>query len=104
GIRDFHVTGVQTCALPISFSIFATVPLTVQILTMPYESRTRVATFGGFEWTVQRGRNQRAIRGCRAEAISFGASEAQADGQLVERHVLPSARRVATSRALRSTP
>src|SRR5690606_40783406 len=22
GIRDFHVTGVQTCALPISFSVF----------------------------------------------------------------------------------
>src|SRR5690606_39413394 len=23
GIRDFHVTGVQTCALPISFLLFA---------------------------------------------------------------------------------
>src|SRR5690606_40301917 len=24
GIRDFHVTGVQTCALPISFQTFCT--------------------------------------------------------------------------------
>src|SRR5690606_40132897 len=27
GIRDFHVTGVQTCALPISYSKTLTMPL-----------------------------------------------------------------------------
>src|SRR5690606_41587177 len=26
GIRDFHVTGVQTCALPISFTTIAALP------------------------------------------------------------------------------
>src|SRR5207302_8246901 len=30
GIRDFHVTGVQTCALPISYSRESTQPILVK--------------------------------------------------------------------------
>src|SRR5690606_40818411 len=30
GIRDFHVTGVQTCALPICWQVLSSIPLTLR--------------------------------------------------------------------------
>src|SRR5690606_9290060 len=42
GIRDFHVTGVQTCALPIS--IFPTPAIGSRTLCAPYSRRIRAKT------------------------------------------------------------
>src|SRR5690606_41207230 len=39
GIRDLHVTGVQTCALPIF--VLATVPPIASIPSLPHALRTR---------------------------------------------------------------
>src|SRR5690606_41106298 len=32
GIRDFHVTGVQTCALPISINVFRSLGVLIEIV------------------------------------------------------------------------
>src|SRR5690606_40315478 len=37
GIRDFHVTGVQTCALPILFLEYAGDPINVDAILAEYE-------------------------------------------------------------------
>src|SRR5690606_41764890 len=44
GIRDFHVTGVQTCALPIS-SMFSSVTLPVLVTVMVYSSTSPTALY-----------------------------------------------------------
>src|SRR5690606_16591805 len=44
GIRDFHVTGVQTCALPISLrliDVFATLGAILSSVFLPYLARKR---------------------------------------------------------------
>src|SRR5690606_40245664 len=43
GIRDFHVTGVQTCALPISLRNGATSPLRAVAANRRHRDRTRRA-------------------------------------------------------------
>src|SRR5690606_40164543 len=59
GIRDFHVTGVQTCALPISAS-----------RTAPRARRPRLA------WTRSVATSRIAARGGTRDAAIAGASEA----------------------------
>src|SRR5690606_14671201 len=40
GIRDFHVTGVQTCALPIFFFLFAVFKMTVTTWSCRKENKS----------------------------------------------------------------
>src|SRR5690606_40952885 len=46
GIRDFHVTGVQTCALPISISLFADHPVNKRRLAAGKPPATNVWLWG----------------------------------------------------------
>src|SRR5690606_40156160 len=48
GIRDFHVTGVQTCALPISTTLAKAAPLTAKDFPAGWKVHTegRVRTLG----------------------------------------------------------
>src|SRR5690606_40895029 len=59
GIRDFHVTGVQTCALPISHSFQRGTPS-----ALPTASQTAVSSPASATRLTRRSRRMSRVTGC----------------------------------------
>src|SRR5690606_40569795 len=101
GIRDFHVTGVQTCALPISTSTVILPPRTVAVVLMasigalvwlfnatdgtpgfparPYPTSTpamvAVIMLASVPASTARSEERRVGKGCRAGGARWGLEE-----------------------------
>src|SRR5690606_40677278 len=73
GIRDFHVTGVQTCALPISRQVRRTMPNARFVFLAPpsFEELERRLLARGTEGPEERARRLRTAREELAAADEF---------------------------------
>src|SRR5690606_40996808 len=74
GIRDFHVTGVQTCALPISSMI-----IRAESLTKHYRVKVRDPGLRGALRSVFRPRYREVVA---VESVTFGIREGEIVGFL----------------------
>src|SRR5690606_40069084 len=80
GIRDFHVTGVQTCALPISGDALAAVPVVEDAppVVAPVEARQAVLHQGpaaGYEVLPVK------VRGPRLKGVKEGPRQGGVEGR-----------------------
>src|SRR5690606_29381558 len=82
GIRDFHVTGVQTCALPISNYPFCTIEPNEGIVSVPDERLTRIT-----QYIVPKKIIPAALKLVDIAGIVKGASEGQGLGNKFLSHI-----------------
>src|SRR5690606_40057893 len=79
GIRDFHVTGVQTCALPISLGLNEAALSNGVSFASPSQIMTDSNGLATFEVTINP-QNQAEIENLAANDLEFTATARRADG------------------------
>src|SRR5207302_4468826 len=88
GIRDFHVTGVQTCALPICRTVEAFAGYAVQVVIGPGQEELAAAALTGLALpapvTGGATRQESVRRGLEALAKQIGRASCRERGEVRE--------------------